>query len=55
MAMWDPYMESVREHLVDADQKIVFDKFKWRSISAKPWTRCAAKRTKLSGPQAMTD
>lgn len=27
MDMWDPYVESVREHLKEADQKIVFDKF----------------------------
>src|SRR5271169_2202886 len=27
MDMWDPYVESVREHLADADKKIVFDKF----------------------------
>jgi transposase len=27
MDMWDPYVESVREHLREADQKIVFDKF----------------------------
>jgi len=25
--MWDPYVESVRTHLVEAKQKIVFDKF----------------------------
>lgn len=25
--MWDPYISSIREHLDDADQKIVFDKF----------------------------
>ena len=25
--MWDPYIESVREHLPEADGKIVFDKF----------------------------
>jgi transposase len=27
MDMWDPYVESVREHVTDADKKIVFDKF----------------------------
>jgi transposase len=27
MDMWDPYIASVREHLPDADGKIVFDKF----------------------------
>jgi transposase len=27
MDMWDPYVNSVREHVADADQKIVFDKF----------------------------
>jgi transposase len=27
MDMWDPYIESVREHLPEADGKIVFDKF----------------------------
>jgi transposase len=27
MDMWDPYVASVREHLDDADSKIVFDKF----------------------------
>jgi transposase len=27
MDMWDPYVESVREHLPEADKKIVFDKF----------------------------
>jgi transposase len=27
MDMWDPYVESVREHLAEADRKIVFDKF----------------------------
>lgn len=27
MDMWDPYVESVRAHLAEADQKIVFDKF----------------------------
>jgi len=25
--MWDPYVESVRAHVAEADQKIVFDKF----------------------------
>lgn len=27
MDMWDPYITSVREHLPEADRKIVFDKF----------------------------
>ena len=27
MDMWDPYVASVREHLPEADRKIVFDKF----------------------------
>jgi hypothetical protein len=27
MDMWDPYVASVREHVAEADQKIVFDKF----------------------------
>ena len=27
MDMWDPYVESVRDHVTEADQKIVFDKF----------------------------
>jgi transposase len=27
MDMWDPYVNSTREHLADADGKIVFDKF----------------------------
>jgi transposase len=27
MDMWDPYVNSAREHLPDADSKIVFDKF----------------------------
>lgn len=27
MDMWDPYLNSVREHLPEADRKIVFDKF----------------------------
>ena len=27
MDMWDPYVNSTREHLADADSKIVFDKF----------------------------
>src|SRR6266699_1858122 len=27
MDMWDPYVTSVREHVADADKKIVFDKF----------------------------
>ena len=27
MDMWDPYIASVREHVPDADSKIVFDKF----------------------------
>jgi transposase len=27
MDMWDPYIASVREHLAEADAKIVFDKF----------------------------
>ena len=27
MDMWDPYVASVREHVADADRKIVFDKF----------------------------
>ena len=26
----------------------------WRSISATPWTRCAARRTKPCGPKATT-
>jgi transposase len=27
MDMWDPYIASVQEHVLDADRKIVFDKF----------------------------
>jgi transposase len=27
MDMWDPYIASVRQHVPDADRKIVFDKF----------------------------
>jgi transposase len=27
MDMWDPYVESVRQHLTEAEKKIVFDKF----------------------------
>ena len=27
MDMWDPYVQSTRDHLVDGDAKIVFDKF----------------------------
>jgi transposase len=27
MDMWDSYVASVREHVADADEKIVFDKF----------------------------
>lgn len=27
MDLWDPYVSSLREHVDDADQKIVFDKF----------------------------
>jgi transposase len=27
MDMWDPYIDSTKEHLPDADEKIVFDKF----------------------------
>ncbi len=27
MDMWEPYLESVRDHLPEADGKIVFDKF----------------------------
>jgi transposase len=27
MDMWDPYVNSVRANLADADRKIVFDKF----------------------------
>src|SRR5215470_6213691 len=27
MDMWDPYVDSVREHLPEAEKKIVFDKF----------------------------
>ena len=27
MDMWDPYVDSVREHVAEADKKIVFDKF----------------------------
>jgi transposase len=27
MDMWDPYIESVRAHVADAEEKIVFDKF----------------------------
>ena len=27
MDMWDPYVNSVREHVAEADRKIVFDKF----------------------------
>ena len=28
MDMWDPYLESVRAHVAEADRKIVFDKFR---------------------------
>lgn len=27
MDMWDPYVNSIREHVPEADSKIVFDKF----------------------------
>ena len=36
MDIWDPYVASVREHVPEADGKIVFDKFHVTGIWATP-------------------
>ncbi len=40
MDMWEPYANSVRAHLEDADTKIVFDKFHIMKVRHEaPWSR----------------
>ena len=46
MDMWDPYIHSVREHVPEADGKIVFDKFHVAQHLGMRWTKCAGRRTR---------
>jgi transposase len=54
MDMWDPYVTSVREHVADADHKIVFDKFHIAQHLGQAVDEVRRKRTKACGPQATT-
>jgi transposase len=45
MDMWDPYVDSVREHVSEAEKKIVFDKFHIADISGKRWIGYVAGNT----------
>jgi transposase len=57
MDMWEPFATSVREHLEDADQKIVFDKFHIMKymVEAVDTVRKAENRTLTSqGDKSLT-
>ena len=58
MDMWDPYVNSVRNHLEQADDKIVFDKFHIAPISRSIWERqsirCGGRSTANYGPAVTT-
>lgn len=45
MDMWAPHIASTRQHLAEADAKIVFDRFHVASTSATQWTGCGGART----------
>jgi transposase len=57
MDMWDPYVDSVREHLSEADKKIVFDKFhiaKHLGEGVDRVRRREHKRLKAEGDERLT-
>ena len=54
MDMWDPYVESVRAHVAEADQKIVFDKFHVAQHLGQAVDEVRRKENKALRAQAMT-
>ncbi len=55
MDMWDPYIASVHEHLLEAGKKIVFDKFHIaKHLWARRWIKCGGARTKPYERRATT-
>ena len=54
MDMWDPYVTSVREHVPDADGKIVFDKFHIAQHLGEAVDRVRRKENKTLKPPEMT-
>jgi transposase len=57
MDMWDPYVASTRQHLGDADQKIVYDKFHIAQHLAKAVDqvrRAENKRLRAAGDERLT-
>ena len=45
--MWEPYLQSIRTHVPDADAKIVFDKFHSSAPADAPSITCGAASTVL--------
>ena len=41
MDMWEPFAASVRTHLTDADDKIVFDRYHLPGLPPNPWKRAS--------------
>lgn len=57
MDMWDPYVASTREHLAEADQKIVYDKYHIAAHLAKAVDqvrRAENKRLRASGDERLS-
>src|SRR5450755_3109046 len=52
MDMWEPYVNSVRAHLADAEEKLVFDRSTSSATLARRLTRSASRRTARSPPTA---
>jgi len=48
MDMWDPYINSTRDHLEDADQKIVFDRYHLMKYMTGAVDTVRKRRTRLS-------
>jgi len=53
MDMWDPYINSTRDHLEDADQKIVFDRYHLMKYLTGAVDTVRKRRTRIS-PLAVT-
>jgi hypothetical protein len=51
MDMWQPYVNSVQEHVPNGANKIVFDKFQVRNTSATPSTKFAGRKTRSCVPR----
>lgn len=45
MDIWEPFANSVRAHLTDAEDRIVFDRYHLMGYLTRPWTPYASRRT----------